>query len=170
MRTNFILKTIIDILFFILSLGALGAVIISLISLFTLDLDLLSYTSYPLPIENKWTIPISLLNVLIPIFFFLGIGYLREVAKCFLKKKWYNEKIATYFRLSGRYLTVTSILGLASYILYTFTTENPCRSPESSLKYGPLIMFMLITGLCFIMISRILKETIEAKQENDLTI
>lgn len=170
MRTNLILKIIIDILFFFLSLGALGAVIISFMSLFTLNLDLLSYTSYPLPINNKWIIPISILNIFIPIFFFLGIGYLRAVAKCFLKKKWYHEKIVRYFRLSGRYLTITAIIGLFSYFLYTFTTENRCRLPDSSLKNPHSILFMLITGLCFIMISRILKETIEAKQENDLTI
>jgi len=170
MRTNFILKTIIDILFFILSIGAILSILMTFVSVFTLDFEKLTYISYPLPKENDWIIPITVLNILIPIFFFLGIGYLREVAKCFLKKKWYRENIAKYFRLSGRYLTITSILGFASYILYTFTTENPCRSPESSLKYSYLILFMLITGLCFIMISRILKETIEAKQENDLTI
>lgn len=170
MRTNLILKTFIDILFFFLSLGALGAIIVSLMSLFTLDLGILSYTSYPLPLYSKWIIPISILNILIPIFFFLGIGYLREVAKCFLKRKWYDENIAKYFLLSGRYLTFTSILGFISYLLYTFTTENLCKLPDSSLKSTHLILFMLITGLCFMMISRILQETITAKQENDLTI
>ena len=87
-----------------------------------------------------------------------------------LKKKWYKEYIAKQFRISGRYLTITSILGLASSLIYTFTTKEHCNTGDLSLRHGNLIIFMLITGLCFIMISRILKETIDAKQENDLTI
>jgi len=170
MRTNFILKQIIDILFYILGLSALGSIIITLISVFTFNFETIAYISYPFQKENNWIIPITILNILTPIFFFLGIGYLREVAKCFLNKKWYKENIAKQFRISGRYLTITSILGLASSLIYTFTTKEHCKTGDLSLRHGNLIIFMLITGLCFIMISRVLKETIDAKQENDLTI
>ena len=77
MRTNFILKQIIDILFYILGLSALGSIIITLISVFTLNFETIAYISYFFQKENNWIIPITILNILTPIFFFLGISYLR---------------------------------------------------------------------------------------------
>ena len=170
MKTNFILKQIIDILFYFLGLSALLSIVITLISIFTLNFDAIVYVSSPLSKESDWIILIAILNILTPISFFIGIGYLREIAKSFLKKKWYQKNIAKQFLISGRFFTITSILGFASNLIYTFATNEHCKTGDLSLRQGHLIMFLLITGLCFIMISRILKETIAAKQENDLTI
>ena len=167
---KYILKTLIDLLFYLLGLGILLAIGVFFISLFNLDFKWLLLLGSSTEVTTPITVSVTILNYSISIIFFFGVGYLREAVKAFMEKKIFQLKTVSYFKRSGIYLSICATLGFISRSLAIIYLRIDNNKTDYGLGYSSLLIFMLICGLCFILISQILKESVAIKEENDLTI
>ncbi|MDR6299575.1 DUF2975 domain-containing protein [Mesonia maritima] len=167
---KYILKTLIDFLFYLLGLGILLAIGVFFISLFNLDFKWLLLLGSSTEATTPITVSVTILNYSISIIFFFGVGYLREAVKAFMEKKIFQLKTVSYFKRSGIYLSICATLGFISRSLAIIYLRIDNNKTDYGLGYSSLLIFMLICGLCFILISQILKESVAIKEENDLTI
>jgi hypothetical protein len=138
--------------------------------LYNLDFKYLFMISAPAEKITASVIIIGILNCIISIIFFFGVGYLREAVKAFMEKKIFQLKTVSYFKRSGIYLSICATLGFISRSLSVSYQLIDNNANGFGLGYSSLLIFMLICGLCFILISQILKESVAIKEENDLTI
>lgn len=167
---KYILKTLIDFLFYLLGIGVLSIPVIFIISLFRLDFKWMVLMGSSAEVVTPIAIVVAVLNYTISILFFIGVGYLREGVKAFLKKNIFQLKTVSYFKHSGIYLSICTVLGFVSHSLAIIYLRINDNGADYGLRYTSLLIFMLICGLCFILISHALKESVALKEENDLTI
>ncbi len=157
-------------MFYLLGLGILCIAFLFIIGLYNLDFKYLFMISAPAEKITAAVIIIGILNCIISILFFFGVGYLREAVKAFMEKKIFQLKTVLYFKRSGIYLSSCATLGFISRSLAIIYLRVDNNGSGFGLGYSSLLIFMLICGLCFILISHVLKESVALKEENDLTI
>ncbi len=172
MKSIRILYSIINILCFLIGFHIIAALLTIFFGIISLDVDVLrrfatSYQNY-----THWVIVVSMLNIGALILFFLGLYDLRFIIKTFLKGSIFSQKASTYFKYAGVFFSLSAIAGICARIIYMITAINSENNsvPELAPRYFSLLLFVLVIGLSFVMISKIMKKSSKIKEENDLTI
>lgn len=96
------------------------------------------------------------------------IYYFREITKILNRKfEFKNLDIAKFLNKTGVYLSIYSVIQIGLRVTEA-STNNEIR--ESIIDTPQLILLALFIGLSMIRISHVLKISIQAKQDQDLTI
>jgi len=166
MKKSILFKTLIDILFFLLCFGLLGALLLAPTGFATISM------------ENKevehWDVFSWLFlffSVLSYIALLLGIKHLRSAARFMLNQNKFHPKTGSLLKKSGQYLIYSSV---ASYVLFAIIFVKrlflDAKFEVILDNNGLLQLFITIVGLFFIMQSEVLLKAASYKEENDLTI
>lgn len=159
-------KLIFDILFFLVVMNGIATLI--LIPLEGFDLSLSNRLYEP---KEEFT-PLVYMGVINEIAFtlvFVMLAYhLRKLAQLFMVNAEFKSfNVVKHLKRGGLFLAILGLsLGVKkAFLLYYFEVTRHYFQTNSM-----LYLLLIVIGLSFIRLSRMLKLSIEAKQEQDLTI
>ena len=104
------------------------------------------------------------------VWFFLGFYQLRKFAGQLLKQKLFSEDVIKSTQKAGQFFIACG-LGSLIFIAITSVLTNEGRI---SITFGSsnfsLLLFLLIVGVLFLLLSDAFKKALILKEENDLTV
>ena len=102
--------------------------------------------------------------------FFAGFYQLRKFAGQLLKRKLFSKDVIKSTKKAGQFFT-TCGLGSLIFIAITslITNEETIRITLGSSNFS-LLLFLLIVGVLFLLLSDAFKKALALKEENDLTV
>ncbi len=171
MKTNALLKTLIDLLFILMIPGILGFLIMLPFGVFNNTIgnvppeDALNFMNLP---AFYWVaIALGILTYGLMLF---ALWFLKKSARYFMDNNLLKEPVSHNLNKSGLFLIFSAIGALASYVAIWIASFD---GTGISLQYGNNIfvpLFLAIIGLFFKMVSNTLTNARLLKEENDLTI
>ncbi len=171
MKTNLLLKNLIDILFIFMIPGVIGFLFILPFGIFNTSVSNVSANSYEdftdLPPQYWIAVAVSFLTYLLML---ISLYYLKKSARHFLDNDLLKEQVISNLSKSGVLLVITAIGTTISYLLIWSTKLS---GGTLSLKYGDNLfvpLFLAIVGLFFKLISNTLVNAKLLKEEHDLTV
>ena len=168
MEASKILKTLIDILFFLLAAVLIGVILLQLFLNFddkaiAINGELMLWNDVGI---KYWFI--FTLGILISFLYLASIYYLRKAVKEMVEGQIFNVAVSEHLRRSGKILVSLSILSIILFFLKRLSENQISIGFEGSLSNSNL--FMIIIGLFFMLTSEVINKGIQIKSENDLTI
>ncbi|WP_416448457.1 DUF2975 domain-containing protein [Leeuwenhoekiella sp. A2] len=104
------------------------------------------------------------------VWFFLGFYQLRKFAGQLLKQKLFSKEVIKSTQKAGRFFIAC---GLGSFIFIAITSILT-NEDRISITFGTsnlsLLLFLLIVGVLFLLLSDAFKKALFLKKENDLTV
>ena len=171
MKTNLLLKNLIDILFILMITGLAGFLIILPFGIFNTSIGNVSLNGYEdvfsLSMLYWLAVAISIISYILML---VALYYLKRTARHFLDNNLLKKQVIENLNKSGLYLVITAIAVTVSYLLTWIASFN---GTTISVQYGNNIfvpVFITIVGLFFKLISNTLKSVRLMKAEHDLTI
>ena len=171
MKTNRVLKTLIDILFILHCVGLIGFLFILPFGIFSINIAEAPVTSYKelteLPILYWMGIALSFLSYII---FLFGLYYLRRTANYVLNNNFMQIQVIENLKRSGNMFSIAGVFLMVTYAIFWLSRLS---LGTIKLTYGTNLMiplFLIIIGLFFILQSNALFKAKSIKEENDLTI
>jgi len=165
MKKTFILKTLIDILYFLHILG-LSAI------LYKLPFGIDNINQGNLNIE-EWSI-LHWNNLLFSIFsyiaFLIGLFYLRKLARFLLSKKHFTDAIIISLKKCGIFFMSSGIIHILLFSILWFAKLCNGKFELSYNTNSMFPLFLIIIGLFFTIQSKTLLLAKGIKEENDLTV
>lgn len=171
MKTNLLLKNLIDILFILMVPGIFGFLIILPFGMFNTTIANVEVNGYEevmdLPAFYWVAVIIAMLTYGMMLF---ALWFLKKSARYFMDNNLLKEVVSRNLNKSGVFLILAAFGALVSYIAIWIASFD---GSVVSLQYGDNIfipLFLAIIGLFFKMISNTLTNARLVKEENDLTI
>jgi hypothetical protein len=171
MKTNLLLKNLIDVLFILMIAGIIGFLFILAFGVFNTSVGNVTANSYEdftdLPLQYWIAVAVSFLTYLLML---IALYYLKKSARYFLDNDLLKEQVISNLSKSGVLLIITAISTTISYVLIWLTKLSV---GTLSLNYGDNLfvpLFLGIVGLFFKLISNTLANAKLLKEEHDLTI
>lgn len=170
MKPPILLKTILDILFFILILSVSAPMIIFLALIFT---------EKPMPVEinnilvedfNFTTISLISVSYLLAILSVYIIYLLRKLVRSFFKLKFYTRLQISLFNLIGQLIILAAISKVIINFFSSLILESKIRTNFKVDTSFDNLFFVLAMGLFFIYMSKLFENARKIKEENELTI
>lgn len=167
MRKLFILKTIIDLLYYM-------SILILIIVFLLIPYILLGDSTNNLPIkingqtmtsdnlESKLFILIGTTSYLLIIY---CIYLFRKILTCFIKTDIFNREVVANFKKIGILIIIYALINLLCSFLYDISN----RITSLELGTSPYLIILCL-GLFFMVLSEIFKIAKNQKEENDLTV
>jgi len=143
-------------------------VLILLISLFTFNFDPIEYVYSSTSNRTLPGIIFGFGNYIGISGFYFAVIYLRKMIKNLSKGNIFIHDNTKFLKRSGIFATISSLVLFALSFSEKFIFLEEKNNQDTSQFF--LITFTLVTGLSFIVISRILAESTKIKEENELTI
>ncbi|SDG78025.1 DUF2975 domain-containing protein [Psychroflexus sediminis] len=159
-------KLIFDILFFIVVMNAIATLIMLLINGFDISR---SNSIYEPENEFSTSLYIGAINEIIFSVAFVFVAYhLRKTARLFMVNAEFKSfNLAKHLKRSGQFLVVIGVCLMIKKIFLTYHFEVTHHFFQSN---SVIYLLLVVVGLSFIRLSKMLQLSIEAKQEHDLTI
>ncbi|WP_432411999.1 DUF2975 domain-containing protein [Rasiella sp. SM2506] len=171
MKTNLLLKNLIDILFILMVPGIFGFLIILPFGMFNTTIGNIEVNGYEevmnLPTFYWVAVIVGILTYGMMLF---ALWFLKKSARYFMDNNLLKEAVSLNLSKSGLFFILTAVGALGSYIAIWIASFD---GAGVSLQYGDTIfipLFLAIIGLFFKMISNALTNARLLKEENDLTI
>lgn len=171
MKTNIILKNLIDILFILMIPGILGFIFILPFGIFSTSVGNVSLDTYEdfvnLPTIYWFAVATSIASYILML---ISLYFLKKSAKHFLDNNLLKSQVIENLNKSGVFLIITAICVAISFVMIWIPS---IEGDSISLHYGNNIfvpLFLAIVGLFFKLISNTLVNVKLMKDENDLTI
>lgn len=163
-----ILKTILDILFWVLIFKYIFGVPVMLIAIFQeIPVEINNYTVEEVSAGIIAAIILSFLNSAI----FIYIVYLfRKVVRSFYNRKLFTSAQISGFKLIGQLIIITSLAELAINFLALLFIENKARVGVTIESSFDSLWFTLALGLFFILLSKSFIYAGKLQEESDLTV
>jgi len=158
MKNSVVLKSLIDIFFFIHVIGfvaSLGSFLFGFVDIGNLEV----------PEYAKWIILTG--NVIVYFMFLLGLFFLRRMARIFLSRNHFSESLAGYMKISGNQFVYAALISVLVWLVAEFF-DFDYKSVYKLLSINPV--FLMIIGLFFTIQSKTLYQAVRLKSESDLTI
>ena len=102
--------------------------------------------------------------------FFYAILNFRKVAKNFLRNGFYNQKHVSLIKRIGLMLILACLTEIALGVLKYFVFEDFLSGANFGIYNSHYVLFTGCIGVFMLIVSQLLKEHQEVKNENDLTI
>ncbi len=102
--------------------------------------------------------------------FFYAILNFRKVAKNFLRNGFYNQKHVSLIKRIGLMLILACLTEIALGVLKYFVFEDFLSGSNFGIYNSHYVLFTGCIGVFMLIVSQLLKEHQEVKNENDLTI
>jgi Protein of unknown function (DUF2975) len=171
MKSNSLLKNLIDLLFILMVLGILGFLIVLPFGVFNTTIGNVTVSSYEevmeLPLFYWVAVIVAMLTYALML---LALWFLKKSARYILDNNLLREPVSKNLNKSGLFFIFTAVGTLASYVFIWIARFDGSRI---SLQYGENIfipLFLGIIGLFFKIIANTLANARVLKEENDLTI
>lgn len=171
MKTNYILKTCIDILFFLMLFGILGFIFMMPFGMFTSNIGNVTLESYDdylnLPIMYWFAVIVAILTYVCML---IGIWFLRKSSAQFLDNDLLKLSVSANLNKSGMCFIISAVGVTGCYVAIWLADFNP---KSISLTIGNNIfipLFLAIVGLFFKIVANTISNAKLIKEENDLTI
>lgn len=171
MRKLFILKTIIDVLWFF-SVITIPIIVFAIPTLFFLEESLESVSNFKifgnkLPNKNDVFIKIYTVSILISYLLLIYALYkFRKIMGQFLRTKIFSNSVINNFKAIGNTLIISGLLVMTSTFIYKIYAKSTL---EIELGFSTNIIIICF-GLFSLVLSEIFKISKNLKQENELTI
>jgi hypothetical protein len=159
-------KLIFDILFFLVIINSLGAIFMMFINGF--DISLANTVYKPQRQFSNWLYLGAINEIIFSIVFVIVAYHLRKVAKVFIVDGEFKSfGMVKHLKRSGQFLVIIGICLIIKkiFLIYHFDTTHHFFQ-SNSLIY----LLIIVIGLSLIRLSKMLQLSIQAKQEQDLTI
>ena len=183
MKTIKNLKRILEILYYILiGVCVLYSIIFAVFYFFG---NTLLSPAYFLALEMSFNTFFSLKMILIPliisanfILLTIAIYFLRKTIPFFMKSDFYNKDVINLFKKVGNIFVFIGISTIISTLYSTVIIQNLTQKETFSTQFLFVFfssfnlksIFSITIGLFFLLFSKILENSKELKQENNLTI
>lgn len=163
-----ILKTILDVLFWVLVVSSIFGLPVTVIALFQdIPVEINNYKVEEFSAGIILSIILSFLNSII----FIYIVYLfRKVVRNFFKRKLFTSVQISGLKLIGQLIILTSISEIGIKILMMFSIENRARLGVTIESSFDSLWFTLALGLFFILLSKSFSYAGKLQEENQLTV
>ncbi|MFD1550953.1 hypothetical protein DNU06_04880 [Putridiphycobacter roseus] len=165
MKKITLLKSLVDILYFLHFLG-----LIAILFFITIGIISPNETATSLPPLNSFHWTIILIGLFAYIVFMMGLNYLRKVSRLLATNDFFSMEIIKQFKNTGNHFLATGII----------TTALLLANGVNHLFNGKLIfsydltfiipMFLMIIGLFFLIQSKSIRLAKSYKEENELTV
>jgi len=171
MKRNILFKTLIDIAYFYLVpfVIFMPAVIIYLLVFPEQQVINTSYVAF----KDLGTIKVSIFIFLFYVeflLFFKGFHELRSLAKLLLKKKLYTSKTILKLKKIGWLFTICGITTGILLIIYIITVSSYKLNVAFGFTDFQYLLFLIIIGVFFLILSDAFKKAVQFKEENELTV
>ena len=160
MKQNILFKTLIDLLFFIQCFGLIGVIVILPSNLGTVSQAEVQVVNLNF---NHWCIFSYIL-------FFIGLYYLRKMARNQLSNRPYKNSVSTNLKKSGSFFIANGLLSILIIVMVFIIRLTNNKLQFTYDENTQFSVFAIIIGLFFIIQSNTIKKAKELKQENDLTV
>lgn len=171
MKPPILLKTILDIAFYLFALSIIGAFFFLIAGIYN------GSTLIPLYINGKeitnftsFTIVLLIFQFLVAVLILYTIYLLRKLIRNFFKGKLFTTFQIASLKLIGQ-LIIVAILAqaLLEFIGRIYLQKKASIGIEFDLEYGSS-WFVLSLGLFFIFLSKVFQNAKDLKEENELTV
>lgn len=159
-------KLIFDILFFLVIMNSLGSIFMTFIEGF--DISQANSVYKPKRQFTSWLYLGALNEIVFSVTFIIVAYHLRKVAKIFVVDGEFKSfNLVRHLKRSGQFLVVLglSLVVKKMFLIYHFNMTHHFFQTKSV-----IYILIIVIGLSFIRLSKMLKLSIEAKREQDLTI
>ncbi|MFN2261679.1 MAG: hypothetical protein ABR595_06400 [Psychroflexus sp.] len=159
-------KLVFDILYFLVVMNALATIIIILIEGF--DVTLSNSIYQPQNTLSNYLYIGAINEIIFSIAFVIVVYHLRKAAKIFIiSKEFKSFNMVNHTKRSGQFLVILglNLIVKKMFLIYYFETTRHFFQANSV-----IYLLVIVLGLSFIRVSKMLKISIQAKQEQDLTI
>ncbi|GGG93892.1 hypothetical protein GCM10011416_08930 [Polaribacter pacificus] len=162
------IQWVINLLFYI-SILSVGIFVLSYpVWLFMGDKIPFTFKEIQFIYNSNWSTKVLFLVVIISqILFTIGFYHLKTVTRLFISNKTFSLASITHLKKAGNLFT---FIGLLILLLRAFNWIFDTSIVSIWNGIDMLYLFILFIGLFFILISKVLIEARQLKQENDLTI
>lgn len=165
-----LLKTILDILFFLLIITYSGMILYLIFQILTdLPLDL-TINGNEITKLSPALIVILIVKILISGIFIYIIYLLRKVVRSFFKRKLFTPLQITSLNLIGQLIVIFSLAEVLTDFFLSLALDNKARIGISVENTFDSIWFTLALGLFFILLSKSFTYAKSLQEENDLTV
>ena len=169
-KPPFLLKTILDIAFWLLIVGLFGSIAFTVAFYFDRLPVNLSINESEI---TEFTTPIILgiiCKIVIAILFIYIVYLLRKVVTSFYKNKLFTPLQITGLKLIGQLIIITSVADLAlDFLLASFIEQKAHVGVEMDTSFNSF-WFTLALGLFFILLSGAFNYAAGIQKENELTV
>lgn len=175
MKTLNILQIVMDIFFFVILFFAFAYLSMIIPNLFNPDIDFLivGIPENPTVWENAIYTLGMVLNLVNVLLFIITLLNLRRIVHRFKKGEIYEHNTRKYFKYAG---WATLIYGIIKFLLDDYWEFFLGEKELSFLSFNVDLygfgsyLFIIVLGLLFIYLARILEKSDELQKENELTI
>ncbi len=102
--------------------------------------------------------------------FFAGFYHLRKFAALLLKNKLFSKEVIVSTKKAGQFFTACALGSLVFIGIYSLLTIKSKFSITFGTSNFNLLLFLLIVGVLFLLLSDAFARTLKLKEENDLTV
>ena len=159
-------KLIFDILFFLVVMNSVGSIFMTFIEGFDLSEVNLNYK--PKRPFTSWAYLGAINEIIFSVAFVFVAYHLRKVAKVFIVDGEFNSfSLVNHLKRSGQFLVILGICLMMKklFLIYHFELTHHFFQTKSV-----IYLLIIVIGLSFIRISKMISQSIQAKQGQDLTI
>lgn len=170
-----ILKTILDIFWFLSIIGGIGILLFLPFYLTkTFPDGTLRIKDLKIVNHNAFSKTIVVINAICSGIFVYSIYLIRKVVILFQKREIFNIEVSRLLNLISILIVVSSVISNLSIMIYRFVERGRTEKGSFGLHidFGGFDSFLIATslGLFFMVISTIFKIASTMKEENDLTV
>lgn len=165
-----LLKTILDILFWVLVIGLAGRILLTLLFYFTdvpVDMRINNFevTEFTLPVITG-----IILKIFVSAIFIYIIYVLRKVVRSFFKGKLFTPLQIAGLNIIGKLIVIATITEVAIDFLLRLVLEQKANIGIDLKPSFSSIWFTLALGLFFILLSKSFSYANRLQEENELTV
>lgn len=163
-----ILKTLLDILFWVLIFIFISAIPLTIIAY--LNGDPINVKDYEIEKFTFWIGTGLVLSIINSGIFIYIVYLLRKVVRSFFKRKLFTPLQIAGLNLIGKLIIFTSISEIVINMLLAFSIQGKARVGISFENSFDSLWFTLALGLFFILLSQSFRHAKNLQEENDLTV
>lgn len=169
-KAPILLKTILDILFWILIIGLAGGIMLTTASYFfdaPIDIKINNH------VITKITLPIFfalLIKIVVAVVFIYIVYLLRRVVRNFFKRKLFTPVQITGLNLIGKLIIIATLIEAGLDFLLNLLIDEKVSLVLSLSSAFDSLLFTLALGLFFILLSKAFNYARNLQQENELTV
>jgi len=159
-------KLIFDILFFLVVMNSIGSIIVTFIEGFDLKRANLFYE--PERPFTSWLYLGAVNEIIFSIAFIIVAYHLQKAAKVFvIDSEFKSFNLVLHTKRSGQFLVILGICLMIKKLFLIYHFELTHHFFQTKFV---IYLLVIVIGLSFIRISKMINQSIQAKQDQDLTI
>ncbi|HTO34776.1 MAG TPA: DUF2975 domain-containing protein [Flavobacterium sp.] len=170
MRKIFILRSVLHFMLFFLIMGAIGLIIFVPIILFVPDADIpVKIKGVAVEINNIGAKILLVISVIAYLLYVYAVFLLKKTIGLFIERKIFDNQVIKNLNNIGKlFITVALMMSVPLFLYQVLYTRH--IELELTSYYSDSMLFNVVIGLFFMILSEVFKMAGNLKEENELTI